>query len=244
MASSREDVKSWGGYASSEPRLTQEIGSEWVNQTSTRNDKILHRRDKVSGLYNITTAGGDHIQVYNDMETPSGPWIVIQRRTIGDVDFYREWADYKMGFGDLHGDFWIGNDNLNLLTTTPRILRVELEAEDGEKGYAEYSNFTVANEGQKYKLFVGGFSGNLSFDAMENHHDQRFSTYDQDNDRAHIHCAVQRHGGWWYKWCYRANLNGRYMRGDGADLSTSMNWWYFPNGVQLTPLSKSKMMIR
>lgn len=61
-------------------------------------------------------------------------------------------------------------------------------------------------------------------DAMNNHNHQFFSTYDRDKHMGDdFQCARMRHGGWWYKWCYRANLNGRYMRDDGADLSTSMN---------------------
>jgi len=33
---------------------------------------------------------------------------VFQRRKDGSEDFYRDWADYRIGFGNLTGELWIG----------------------------------------------------------------------------------------------------------------------------------------
>jgi len=33
---------------------------------------------------------------------------VIMRRMNGKVNFYRNWTDYDRGFGNLHGEFWLG----------------------------------------------------------------------------------------------------------------------------------------
>lgn len=43
-------------------------------------------------------------------------WTVIQRRLDGSVDFYRNWTDYRRGFGDLEGEFWLGNEHIHQLT--------------------------------------------------------------------------------------------------------------------------------
>ncbi|XP_069103629.1 angiopoietin-related protein 7-like [Argopecten irradians] len=194
-----------------------------------------------SGVYNI---GNDGPIVYCDVDSEGGPWTVIQRRTKGDVDFYRPWSDYKNGFGDLHGDFWLGNDNLHLLTNTPKNLRVELEALTGETGYAEYSNFQVAGESENYKLLVNGFSGNVSYDAMGFSNLRQFSTLDRDNDRrSNRNCAMDLKSGWWHNTCIRAHLNGIFRK--SVFDNEVMRWSNFPDPNEANqPLKTTKMMIR
>ncbi|XP_069139345.1 angiopoietin-related protein 7-like [Argopecten irradians] len=174
----------------------------------------------------------------------SSSWIVIQRRTNGNLNFTRSWADYKSGFGNLEKDCWIGNDNLHLLTTTSRTLRVELEAWDGTPGYAQYSGFQVANENRNYRIFLTGFSGNI-FDALKYMNDSDFSTFDRDNDKAFLHhCSKLFRGGWWYNACFSANLNGQYMVDNGNQESTAMVWESFPiSHEEFVPLKSSKMML-
>ena len=84
------------------------------------------------------------MQVLCDMTTNGGGWTVFQRRLNGSVDFYRDWSSYKNGFGDLHGEFWLGNDNLHRLTAAGNVsLRVDLEDFEGNITYAEYATFKV-----------------------------------------------------------------------------------------------------
>ena len=78
-------------------------------------------------------------------------------------------GSYKNGFGDLNGEFWLGNDNLHRLTATDDvILRVDLEDFGGKKAYAEYTTFKVADEADKYRLLIGGYSGTAG-DSMGKH---------------------------------------------------------------------------
>jgi hypothetical protein len=78
---------------------------------------------------------------------------VFQRRQGGSVDFYLGWQQYKTGFGNLSGEFWLGNDYIHRLTArTASTLRVDLEDWDGSKAYAKYGVFGVGGAADKYKL--------------------------------------------------------------------------------------------
>ena len=95
---------------------------------------------------------------------------MFQRRLNGSVDFYLDWAAYKNGFGNLNGEFWLGNDNLHRLTAADNVtLRVDLEDFDGNIRYAEYTTFKVADEGDKYRLLIGGYSGKAG-DSLAYYH--------------------------------------------------------------------------
>ena len=52
---------------------------------------------------------GNAVDVYCDMTTDGGGWIVIQRnRMDNSVSFNKNWTDYEEGFGELHTEFWYG----------------------------------------------------------------------------------------------------------------------------------------
>ena len=99
-------------------------------------------------------------KVLCDHKTAGGGWTVFQKRRDGSVDFYRAWDDYKRGFGNLKGEFWLGLDKIHRLTVNgSNKLRVDLERFNGETGFAEYGFFSVTNETANYKLSLGGYSG-------------------------------------------------------------------------------------
>ncbi|KAL3858451.1 hypothetical protein ACJMK2_013042 [Sinanodonta woodiana] len=142
-------------------------------------------------------------------------WTVIQRRMDGSVNFYRNWHDYKTGFGNQAGEFWLGNDNIYYLTNQgDMMLRVEMEEWSGRTNHANYDYFRIEDESDKYRLHVHGYHG-IAGDSLTPHwmsHDgKQFSTMDNDNDdRYYDNCAKSYHGAWWFNTCYESHLNGRY----------------------------------
>ena len=98
--------------------------------------------------------------MFCDQTTAGGGWTVFQKRLNGSVDFYLGWAEYERGFGNLNGEFWLGLDKIHRLTSSGNYkLRVDLEDFEGNSAFAEYGIFAVGNEGTKYNLSVGGYSG-------------------------------------------------------------------------------------
>ena len=120
---------------------------------------------KISGVYKINPDGLGEFEVYCDQKTAGGGWTVFQKRQDGSVDFYRPWGDYKRGFGNLNGEFWLGLDKINRLTVSDSYkLRVDLEDVPGKTAFAEYSSFAVTSERTKYRLSLGSYSGTSFYD--------------------------------------------------------------------------------
>jgi len=115
----------------------------------------------------------------------------------------RTWAEYKVGFGDPSGNYWLGNDLLSQLTANNRYkLRFDLQQRDtGNWYYAEYSTFRLLSEADNYTLQVDGFSGNVSYDTFGSYHNgQKFTTIDRDHDRTPSgNYAAAIGGGYWYR---------------------------------------------
>ncbi|XP_033625912.1 fibrinogen-like protein 1 [Asterias rubens] len=173
---------------------------------------VLARGEARSGVYAAKPDSGRPFKVYCDMETDGGGWTVFQRRQDGSVDFYLDFANYSRGFGNLEGEFWLGNDNLHRLTAQGEYeLRVDLTSFDDDTGFALYESFGIADVSDNYRLTVGSYNGTAG-DWLAYHNNQAFTTKDRDNDLwSSGNCAQDRHGAWWYYSCAASNLNGRYF---------------------------------
>uniref|UniRef100_A0A8C9Q376 Tenascin C n=1 Tax=Spermophilus dauricus TaxID=99837 RepID=A0A8C9Q376_SPEDA len=181
--------------------------------------------DTTSGLYTIYLNGdkAQALEVFCDMTSDGGGWIVFLRRKNGREDFYRNWKAYAEGFGDRREEFWLGLDNLSKITAQGQYeLRVDLQ-DHGETAFAVYDKFSVGDAKTRYRLKVEGYSGTAG-DSMAYHNGRSFSTFDKDTDSAITNCALSYKGAFWYKNCHRVNLMGRY--GDNNH-SQGVNWFHW-----------------
>ena len=190
-----------------------------------------------TGVYIIYPIRSTPVQVRCDMDTDSGGWTVIQRR-VSDTVFSKAWQEYKDGFGDLNGNFWLGNDIINTLTTRESMsLRIDMNVFN-ESSSVTYSNFSVENEAAKYRLTVSGYSG-LAGDSLVTHNGMMFTTKDHDNDANELNCADRYHGGWWYHGgCVHSNLNGEFGNNKAAE---GILWYTWKGHFQSLTMSEMKI---
>ncbi|GFR71220.1 ficolin-2 [Elysia marginata] len=182
-------------------------------KTCKKNALVFH---EVSNPYHVVYKSdipGLKTPFLCDTLTDRGGYIVIQRRSTGDVDFYTDWAAYKNGFGTLSTDFWLGLDNIHAITNSGRCeLRIDLMYR-GQSKFALYESFSLAGEDKNYAVSLGSYSGTAG-DSLRRHNGQQFTTRDRDNDQwGKGNRAIGYKGGWWYHSCHDSNLNGRWQAG-------------------------------
>ena len=159
---------------------------------------------------------------------------MFQRRRDGSENFYRGWADYENGFGNVKGEHWLGLKKISCLTSVGVTkLRIDLIDFAGHSKFACYDYFHVGTPSTNYKLTIGGYQTwgiGAAGDSMTGSHSLNgmpFSTHDRDNDRCSgsCNCAVSYQGAWWYNQCTHSNLNGLYLNGQ-SDIR-GVTWLYF-----------------
>ncbi|KAM7384538.1 hypothetical protein PAMA_011750 [Pampus argenteus] len=197
-----------------------------------------------NGIYTIQINPQETKKVYCNMETAGGGWTVIQRREDGSVDFQRTWKEYKMGFGSLSAEHWLGNEYVYQLTSQRQYaLRVELTDWDRLQAFSLYDRFQIGSEKHNYRLFLKSHSGTAGRQSSLVIHGADFSTKDMDNDNCMCKCALMLTGGWWFDACGPSNLNGMYFtQGQHVGKLNGIKWHYF-KGPSYS-LRATAMMIR
>ncbi|XP_077414784.1 angiopoietin-related protein 6 isoform X1 [Vanacampus margaritifer] len=175
---------------------------------------VLESGETTSGIYLLRLQNANRLlQAWCEQNHAQGGWTVIQRRQDGSVNFFRTWEQYKQGFGNLDGEYWLGLEHLYWLAKQAKYkLRVVLDDWQGRQVFAEYDSFRLEPESDWYRLRLGQYRGNAG-DSLSWHNNKAFTTLDRDKDGYTGNCAHYQKGGWWYHMCAHSNLNGVWYRG-------------------------------
>ncbi|XP_020840912.1 angiopoietin-2 isoform X2 [Phascolarctos cinereus] len=198
-----------------------------------------------NGIYTLTFPNStDEVKAYCDMETNGGGWTVIQRREDGSTDFQRTWKEYKMGFGDPAGEYWLGNELVSQLTNQQRyVLKIHLKDWEGNEAYSLYEHFYLSSEELNYRIHLKGLTGTAGKISSISQPGNDFSTKDADNDKCICKCSQMLTGGWWFDACGPSNLNGMYYpQRQNTNKFNGIKWYYWKGSGY--SLKATTMMIR
>ncbi|XP_066934992.1 microfibril-associated glycoprotein 4-like [Clytia hemisphaerica] len=185
-----------------------------------------------NGVYEVDLLGTRR-GVYCFMEGEGGGWMAFQRRYDGSVSFEdKEWAEYKDGFGDGSGEYWLGLETLHQLTSTQSYdLYARAMDFSGVWESKRFAGFTIGSElMEKYKFdFQSIYSGTQysNHSLFERAKGMKFSTPTRDNDlyTPIPTCAIRFPGGWWFSDCHYDFMNGAYSQQESCDRATGIHWY-------------------
>ena len=181
-----------------------------------------------NGVYKVHLFGRHNGRlVYCYMEGGGGGWMAFQRRFDGSVDFHtKQWNDYKNGFGNGDGEYWLGNDMLHEITSSStHDLYVVAKNFTGDVQTKKFAGFSIGSESSKYLFnYQSIYSGYSSFTLFERCLNKNFTTSDQDNDDVSTNCAVSYPGGWWFSTCHSDFMNGQYSNTETCAYGKGLHW--------------------
>uniref|UniRef100_A0A2K5EBB6 Angiopoietin 2 n=1 Tax=Aotus nancymaae TaxID=37293 RepID=A0A2K5EBB6_AOTNA len=198
-----------------------------------------------NGIYMLTFPNStEETKAFCDMEAGGGGWTIIQRREDGSVDFQRTWKEYKVGFGNPSGEYWLGNEFVSQLTNQQRyVLKILFKDWEGNEAYSLYEHFYLSSEELNYRIHLKGLTGTAGKISSISQPGNDFSTKDADNDKCICKCSQMLTGGWWFDACGPSNLNGMYYpQRQNTNKFNGIKWYYWKGSGY--SLKATTMMIR
>ena len=209
-----------------------------LNHFNLRNHQQLHARVR------------PRFKCYMFTATTYSGMTMMQNKVDTANSFDKNWTEFKAGFSDSSGNFWLGNDNIHQLTNSRSCtLKITFTTSSGTSEYANYAGFKIDTEANGYKIMTASLvrgSSTITFDALFYRLNTKFTTKDQNNiaSGGSATCATKYQAGFWYSndasqldgvHCGCMNLNGA---------STGFRWSGLA-GAQCTnvPLQQSQMWL-
>ena len=211
-------------------------------------EDILLNGTTTSGVYDIWPEGAPSPIPALCTFSSGAAFTVVQAREGVTVDFQRSWGAYQKGFGTLAlgQSFWWGLDSLHYLTNQGIQYKLRIDLGDWNRGIrtADYDFFSVGPESDLYRLRIYFYNDLFSTagDALGVYHNYLpFSTFDNDNDYSGRNCAVENSGGWWFRDCDNANLNG--FNNTAVDLTEEENGIEWDTWRRMYSLYRARMSL-
>ena len=149
------------------------------------------------------TNDGDEFVVYCDLTTNGGGWTVIQRRHDLKVSFARNSEHYREGFGEIDGEFWLGNEKIHRLGQGQLLFKLLNENLDWT--YDLYNNVFLDDSSTDFTLTAKDHSGFMIPNGILGTSETAISFHDRTSLP---NCMGDRDGGWWIdSQCTQTNLN-------------------------------------
>ncbi|EAT44910.1 AAEL003753-PA [Aedes aegypti] len=200
-----ESLESWHNWMTPSKASLPPIG------TGSQHTVVIDSCKKVpldgSGVYLFQPSSSVYpYPVYCDQDSFIGShgWIVVQnRKEQGKLSFDRDWTEYRDGFGDPRGEFWLGLEKIHQLMRngTKYELLVMMRRKDGKMEAARYATVSIGSEEDGYQLDLGSYAFGSAGHTMEFSNNAKFSTPDSNNDGTGKECAQQLRSGWWFSDC-------------------------------------------
>ena len=156
--------------------------------------------------------------------------------------FNRPWLDFKNGFADSSGNYWLGNEAIhNYLAGHQYQLHVYVYPVSAVYPILAIYQwiFAVGDSTSNYQISLTKSGGNATGDGMGAMTNQMFSTSDMDNDVDSHSCAATYGAGWWYG---GDSLSNGYQCGTTM-LNGCGNTFVWAQGTLTLPLRASQMWL-
>ena len=171
-----------------------------------------------SGVYQVNWMSRMIKDVRCNMQIDGGGWMTFQQRFDGNIKFHdKTWEEYKNGFGTPKGEFWLGNDFLNEITSSgDYFFLAKAETFDGDTEVSKYGQFRIEDEENLYRLhfnetLLDGIHTLYDVNKRSNSNGMAFSTLDKDTE---LLCVfVNKRGAFWHNNdnnCSKFRPNGIY----------------------------------
>ena len=185
---------------------------------------IFKRGVSQDGVYKIYPNSTEGIQVYCEMG--KGGWTRIMNRIDNGTAFDRSWNDFKIGFGDINDNHWLGFNSISRILSIGKIMvRFEFMSQASPLDFFEFDQIMIASESLKYKLTLGTLGNHNIMVDFGYHNGTVFSTRDNDFHS----CAWSYKSGWWFNGCHRFSTTAVARSTDGHLFESGKSWKFYQN---------------